>query len=154
MKEREEQTVIAADVDRQRFVRLEEAVGQHIRKAGEVTVHRVGRRWDVDVMTEVLGRNLIRHLDQTAIQTDVDIERETRLLLRELLGAQEPVRERVVTEREKEIEIVALEVRHVVIDELLGLVRDGSVLVRRASHQSTAGRSRLSRASVGSQPRA
>ena len=79
---------------------------QRIGKTGEVTMHRVGRRRDVDVVAEVLGRNLIRHLDQTAIQTDVDIERETRFRLLELLGAQEPVRERVVAEREKEIEIV------------------------------------------------
>ncbi len=108
VEEREEEPVIAADVDRERIRRAEEPFLEAARQAGEVPVHRLGSRRDVDVVAEILGRNLIGDLDQPAVEADVNVKREEGFRLAELLLAEKAVRKRVVAQREEEVETVAL----------------------------------------------
>ena len=136
-------TVSASGESRNRCV-------ERVRQTGEVPVHRLGRRRDVDVVAEVLGRNLIGDLDQPAIEADVDVERETGLRLLELLLAQEAIRERVVAEREEEIEMVAL-AGPARCHRRSSSCRFRAAVgpVRRASHHSAAERSRSSSELLG-----
>ena len=150
-QERKEQPVVAADVDRQRIGRVEEAGREALGQPGEVAVHRLRRRGDVDVVAEVAGRHLIVDLDQAAIEADANVEREASLRLAELLLAQEAVGERMVAEREEEVETVALARpadRH--RRDSSGRWRWPAAARRRASHHSAAARIRSSSSASGS----
>src|SRR5581483_3079523 len=104
----EEEAVVAADVDEQRIGAGQKTVADAAGEIGEVAVHRVGSRRDVEIVIEKSDGNLVADLNEAAAETDMSIEVEGRLGLRELIGAEERIRGGMRAERQVSEKVGAL----------------------------------------------
>ncbi|MNL07544.1 hypothetical protein D3C87_1282240 [compost metagenome] len=97
---RQQQTVVAADVDHQLARRGDQFVAEPLGQGGEMPGHRGRGGRDVDVVDIEVGRQLIRHLDQATLQAGVGVQRIAPIRLVQLLGPQEVVGRGVVAQRQ------------------------------------------------------